>query len=138
MYGGSEVSDRFVKVLLETVGHPSADIVARVLGMHLDHGCQICQCFVEFFLADVGLGSTVRKGDLLGTITDPMNNVRTELRSPYSGRIIGMARNQVVMPGFAAFHVGIQTDEAPVEAVTETSVSDSDDDSVDYVDGMSE
>ena len=61
-------------------------------------------------LADVSLGSTVRKGDLLGTITDPMNNARTELFSPYSGRIIGMARNQVVMPGFAAFHVGIQAD----------------------------
>ena len=61
-------------------------------------------------LADVSLGSTVRKGDLLGTITDPMSNARTELYSPYSGRIIGMARNQVVMPGFAAFHVGIQAD----------------------------
>jgi predicted deacylase len=89
-------------------------------------------------LADVGLGSTVRKGDLLGTITDPMNNARTELRSPYSGRIIGMARNQVVMPGFAAFHVGIQTDEAPVEEAIDTSLSETGDDSVDYVDGMSE
>ena len=64
-------------------------------------------------LSDVSLGSTVREGDLLGSITDPMSNARTELRSPYSGRIIGMARNQVVMPGFAAFHVGIQTDEVP-------------------------
>lgn len=62
-------------------------------------------------LSDVSLGSTVRKGDMLGSITDPMSNARTELRSPYSGRIIGMARNQVVMPGFAAFHVGIETDE---------------------------
>ena len=66
-------------------------------------------------LADVSLGSTVRKGDLLGTITDPMNNARTELYSPYSGRIIGMARNQVVMPGFAAFHVGIASAKTPVE-----------------------
>jgi len=89
-------------------------------------------------LADVSLGSTVRKGDLLGTITDPMNNARTELRSPYSGRIIGMARNQVVMPGFAAFHVGIQTDEAPVEEATDNALSETGDDSVDYVDGMSE
>jgi predicted deacylase len=89
-------------------------------------------------LADVGLGSTVRKGDLLGTITDPMNNARSELRSPYSGRIIGMARNQVVMPGFAAFHVGIQTDEAPLEEAIDTSLSETGDDSVDYVDGMSE
>jgi predicted deacylase len=88
-------------------------------------------------LSDVGLGSTVRKGDILGTITDPMNNARSEVRSPYSGRIIGMARNQVVMPGFAAFHVGIQTDEAPVD---ETPIIDvhSDKDSKDYVDGMSE
>ncbi len=62
-------------------------------------------------LSNVSLGSTVRKGDLLGTITDPMNNVQVELLSPYSGRIIGMSRNQVVMPGDAAFHVGIQADE---------------------------
>ncbi len=89
-------------------------------------------------LADVSLGSTVRKGDLLGTITDPMNNARTELRSPYSGRIIGMARNQVVMPGFAAFHVGIQTDEAPVDEAIDTAAGQASGESVDYVDGMSE
>lgn len=63
-------------------------------------------------LSNVSLGSTVRKGDLLGTITDPMNNVQVELRSPYAGRIIGMSRNQVVMPGDAAFHVGIQAEDA--------------------------
>ena len=79
----------------------------------------------------------MREGDLLGTITDPMSNVRTELRSPYSGRIIGMARNQVVMPGFAAFHVGISSAKAPVDdtgpvATRDESASD------DYVDGMSE
>lgn len=66
-------------------------------------------------LANVSLGSTVRKGDLLGTITDPMSNARAELHSPYAGRIIGMARNQVVMPGFAAFHIGIQTDAVPAD-----------------------
>mgnify|MGYP001813776777 CR=1 FL=1 len=89
-------------------------------------------------LSDVSLGSTVRRGDRLGTITDPMNNARSELRSPYSGRIIGMARNQVVMPGFAAFHVGIQTDEAPVDEVTDPAVDHDKEDSSDYVDGMSE
>jgi predicted deacylase len=89
-------------------------------------------------LADVSLGSTVREGDLLGTITDPMNNASSRLYSPFSGRIIGMARNQVVMPGFAAFHVGIQTDEAPAiesegnDPLAHESASD------DYVDGMSE
>ena len=87
-------------------------------------------------LADVSLGSTVRKGDLLGTITDPMNNQSTELYSPYAGRIIGLARNQVVMPGFAAFHVGIEAvrlipEEKPVDVARKTITGG-------YVDGMSE
>ena len=89
-------------------------------------------------LSDVSLGSTVREGDLLGTITDPMNNASNELRSPYSGRIIGMARNQVVMPGFAAFHVGITTVEAPEELAEPQPVLDDKVSSDDYVDGMSE
>ncbi len=70
----------------------------------------------------------------LGMVRKMMNNARSELRSPYSGRIIGMARNQVVMPGFAAFHVGIQTDEAPYDDTAADAMSNSDD----YVDGMSE
>jgi predicted deacylase len=87
-------------------------------------------------LTDVSLGSTVRKGDLLGSITDPMNNARTEVRSPYSGRVIGMARNQVVMPGFAAFHIGIETDEIPASEEEVDIVRKSVDGG--YVDGMSE
>jgi predicted deacylase len=88
-------------------------------------------------LADVGLGSKVRRGDLLGTIVDPMSNARNELRSPHAGRIIGMARNQVVMPGFAAFHVGIQTEDVFEE---DDSMLDRARKSTDggYVDGMSE
>ena len=90
-------------------------------------------------LADVSLGSTVRKGDLLGTITDPMSNARTALHSPHSGRIIGMARNQVVMPGFAAFHIGIHADQAPDEVVGAAELIEADKNtSDDYVDGMSE
>lgn len=89
-------------------------------------------------LSNVSLGSTVRRGDLLGTITDPMSNARSELRSPYGGRIIGMARNQVVMPGFAAFHVGIETDESPLETEADVVLSGPTEKSLDYVDGMSE
>ena len=91
-------------------------------------------------LSDVSLGSSVRKGDLLGSITDPMSNARTEVRSPYSGRIIGMARNQVVMPGFAAFHVGIDMDETPTEDTEPAVASDetaSEQDNA-YIDGFSE
>ncbi len=93
-------------------------------------------------LADVTLGSTVRKGDLLGTITDPMNNQRSELFSPYAGRIIGLARNQVVMPGFAAFHVGIEADNVRLEkappAKPKPKPKPQQSVTSDYVDGMSE
>ena len=91
-------------------------------------------------LSEVSLGSTVRQGDVLGTITDPMSNARVELRSPYKGRIIGMARNQVVMPGFAAFHVGIETDQADAGNSDTSVAGDTEDNGADggYIDGISE
>ena len=50
-----------------------------------------------------------------------------------------MARNQVVMPGFAAFHIGIQADEeVAAETSGETVAHDQDTSNDDYVDGMSE
>jgi hypothetical protein len=50
-----------------------------------------------------------------------------------------MARNQVVMPGFAAFHVGIQTNEAPLGfSDNDPDGHPSDDKNDDYVDSMSE
>jgi len=91
-------------------------------------------------LADVSLGGTVRKGDLLGTITDPMNNESSKIISTYTGRIIGMARNQVVMPGFAVFHIGIQADNSfdTVSDETDPVSHEESGSNRDYVDGMSE
>ena len=66
--------------------------------------------------ANVSLGDRVKPGALLGTITDPITNVGTELYSPYSGRVLGMALNQVMMPGFAAFRIGIHTTEEEMRA----------------------
>lgn len=57
----------------------------------------------------VELGQQVEQGALLGTLTDPITNERAEIRSPYQGRILGMALNQAMMPGFAAYHIGIET-----------------------------
>ncbi len=64
----------------------------------------------------VHLGKRVKKGDLLGTVTDPITNVRAEITSPHNGRVLGMALNQVVMPGFAAFRIGIQKSEQEITA----------------------
>lgn len=60
-------------------------------------------------LTHVLLGETVDQGQLLGIVTDPITNQRTDLLSPYRGRILGMALNQVVQPGYAAFRIGMQT-----------------------------
>ena len=62
-------------------------------------------------LGQVALGERVRAGSLLGTVTDPITNVESRITSPHNGRVLGMALNQVVMPGFAAFRVGIETTE---------------------------
>ncbi len=60
----------------------------------------------------VRLGQVVDVGDILGTVTDPITNEQNLIYSPVRGRVLGMALNQVVMPGFATFNLGIQA-EAP-------------------------
>ena len=68
--------------------------------------------------AVVRLGQTVKVGEVLGTVTDPITNQQNLIYSPEDGRILGMALNQVVMPGFAAFRIGIETDGLPDVPVT--------------------
>jgi len=72
----------------------------------------------------VRVGDVVSEGTVMGTVTDPLTNVRHEIRSPYRGRVLGMALNQVVMPGFAAFRIGIQTTEEAVQEEAAREVPD--------------
>ena len=65
-------------------------------------------------LSRVQLGDHVRAGQVLAVVIDPINNNERELVSPAAGAIIGMARNQVVLPGFAVFHLGGETSEQHV------------------------
>jgi predicted deacylase len=76
------------------------------------------------FLTQRKLGDTVQVGEVLGTVTDPVTNERATVIAPLDGRIIGMAVPQVVIPGFAAFHIGIEAPaavEPEVEATDEAS-----------------
>ena len=57
----------------------------------------------------VQLGERVERGTRLGVVIDPILNVEREIVSPIIGRVIGIARNQVVLPGYAAFHLGEAT-----------------------------
>lgn len=62
-------------------------------------------------LGRVRLGDAVAAGQVLGIVIDPINDSERELVSPAAGIIIGMARNQVVLPGYAVFHLGGETSE---------------------------
>jgi predicted deacylase len=62
------------------------------------------------FITHRELGERIGSGDVLGTVTDPVSNERTRLIAPVSGRILGMAVSQVVIPGFAAFHIGVASE----------------------------
>jgi predicted deacylase len=69
-------------------------------------------------LAQVEVGDRVRQGDVLATVVNPVSSHSHVLRSPHTGRVIGRAVNQVVIPGFAAFHIGLALPpEASPEAV---------------------
>jgi predicted deacylase len=70
---------------------------------------------------DVRLGDAVRQGDVLGTITDPIRKEASPVIAPTAGRVIGMALAPVMIPGYAAFHLGITAaqpaeDEEPPES----------------------
>jgi predicted deacylase len=57
------------------------------------------------------LGAMIDKGEVLGTVTDPITNETLDIVSTMEGRIIGMAVNQFVMPGFATYHIGMEASE---------------------------
>jgi len=58
-----------------------------------------------FFFPTARLGDTVNSGDSLGNIVDPLTDESTEVISPMSGEIIGMAFSQPVLSGYALFHI---------------------------------
>ena len=60
--------------------------------------------------SDVELGARVSEGEILGYVADPITNAQYPIRSSSSGRVIGMAVDQVVMAGFAAYHIGTEAE----------------------------
>ncbi|KEF33092.1 hypothetical protein D777_00100 [Marinobacter nitratireducens] len=60
--------------------------------------------------SSVELGDRVTQGEVLGYVADPITNAQYPIRSSSDGRIIGMAVDQVVMAGFAAYHIGTEAE----------------------------
>ncbi len=69
-------------------------------------------------LSQVKLGDKVKAGDVLGTVIDPVTNTGSAILAPFNGRLLGMAENQVVQTGYAAYHLGVErkTEEVEEEA----------------------
>jgi len=42
-------------------------------------------------------------------LNDPVSNKSSEIIAPFEGRVIGMALNQIMYPGFAAYHIGLRS-----------------------------
>jgi hypothetical protein len=98
--------------------------------VRVDHG--------GILFSDVALGERVSEGELLGVVTDPISNQQHRIYAPISGRVLGMALNQVVLPGFAAYRIGTATsksdqaiqssDDAGEDAPEDEATQDDDED----------
>jgi predicted deacylase len=78
-------------------------------------------------ISKVELGQHVKRGQTLGTVTDPITNVQSDLVANYDGRVLGKALNQFVMPGFAAFRLGIEESDHPIVITPGDSLEPEDD-----------
>ena len=90
--------------LAKTGSAPEPELYYRARWIRADDG--------GILKARAKLGDTVKANQVLGTIFDPISNEKSTIRSSHKGRLIGVALDQLVMPGFAAFHIA--TDE-PME-----------------------
>ncbi len=68
----------------------------------------------------VKIGARIRRGAKLGMIINPLTSENYEIASPYSGRVLGMSLDQFMLPGFAAFHIGIVASDEELLAETQT------------------
>lgn len=75
--------------------------------------------------SQVELGGDVHEGDLLGSVINPVTNEKKDIVSNHTGRVLGMALDQFVLPGFAAYHIGIREPNA-LKLLTEQGGDDSD------------
>lgn len=72
------------------------------------------------------VGEMVDVDEVLGAITDPITNETSNILATASGRIIGMAVDQFVMPGYGCYHIGIEASELVLAEQESTASSESD------------
>jgi uncharacterized protein len=66
------------------------------------------------YVPSVALGDEVEAGQIVAEVTDPFSSESALIRAPVAGRVLGMALGQVVIPGFALLHIGIEEARVPM------------------------
>ncbi len=61
-------------------------------------------------MSKIDIGSKVKLNQLLGYIINPLTSQQVKILSPVKGRVLGMALNQFMLPGYAAYHIGVFSD----------------------------
>ena len=61
-----------------------------------------------YFFPELSLGTKVKNGQRLGYLVSPLDNETTVVSATRNGVIIGMARPQIVLSGYALFHLGLE------------------------------
>ncbi len=87
---------------------PPAKTARRSGDPFVAHGSHWVRAPVSGILnARVRLGARVDEGDLLGEVSDPLGDAVVEVRSPYTGVVIGRTNLPLVNEGDALLHVAV-------------------------------
>lgn len=65
------------------------------------------------FIANKRNGEEVAAGEEVGAIVNPLTEERHPIHSAAAARILGIASDQFVLPGYGVFHLGIEDSAAP-------------------------
>jgi predicted deacylase len=59
------------------------------------------------FISHKLIGDDVKAGEVIGVIANPLTEEEKPLTAGVDARILGLASNQFVLPGYGVFHLGI-------------------------------
>jgi predicted deacylase len=59
------------------------------------------------FQSEIKCGEFIKKGQLVGTLTDPFGEFKEQIKSPSAGYVVGLNNNPVVNAGDALLHIGL-------------------------------
>lgn len=94
---------RLMKYLKMTDKAPKAKVKSRIVW----NSSWIRARTAGIFHPQIAAGDLIRKGQLIGSITDPFGEFREQIKSPSSGYVVGLNNNPVVNAGDALMHMGM-------------------------------